>query len=59
MDLNQEGLHTSIAEETKIGAREDLQPNSIGASSEMTTGGPGNEPDGPPTSLGGTETEGH
>ena len=25
----------------------------------MTIGGPRNEPDGPPTSLGATETEGH
>ena len=42
-----------------IGAREDLQPDNLGASSEMTIGGPGNEPDDPPTSLGATETEGH
>ena len=61
MDLDQEGLDTSGAEETETGAREDLrlQPDNLGASSEMTIGGPGNEPDGPPTSLGATETEGH
>ena len=59
VDLDQEGLDTSSAEETEIGAREDFQPNNIGASSEMTIGGPRNEPDGPPTSLRATETEGH
>ena len=44
------------AEETETGAREDLrlQPENLGASSEMTIGGPRNEPDGPPTSLGAT-----
>ena len=61
VDLDQEGLDTSSAEETETGAREDLrlQPDNLGASSEMTIGGPRNEPDGPPTSLGATETEGH
>ena len=61
VDLDQEGLATSSAEETETGAREDLrlQPDNLGASSEMTIGGPRNEPDGPPTSLGATETEGH
>ena len=61
MDLDQEGLDTSSAEETETGAREDLrlQPDNLGASSEMTIAGPRNEPDGPPTSLGATETEGH
>ena len=61
MDLDQEGLDTSGAEETEIGAREDLclQPDNLGASSEMTIGGSHNEPDGPPASLGATETEGH
>ena len=54
VDLHQEGLDTSSAEETKTGAREDLrlQPDNLGASSEMTIGGPRNEP-------GATETEGH
>ena len=42
-----------------IGAREDLQPDNLGASSEMTMGRPHNEPNGPPTSLGATETKGH
>ena len=51
VDLDQEGLDTSSAEETEIGAREDLQPDNLGASSEMTIV--------PPTSLGATETEGH
>ena len=61
VDLDQEGLDTSGAEETEIGAREDLrlQPDNLGASSEMTIGGSHNEPDGPPASLGATETEGH
>ena len=61
VDLDQEGLDTSGAEETETGAREDLrlQPDNLGASSEMTIAGPRNEPDGPPTSLGATETEGH
>ena len=59
MDLEQEGLDTSSAEETEMGAREDLQPDNLGASSEMTIGRPRNEPNGPPTSLGATETEGH
>ena len=61
VDLDHEGLDTSSAEETETGAREDLrlQPDNLGASSEMTIGGPRNEPDGPPTSLGATETEGH
>ena len=36
-----------------------LQPDNLGASSEMTIDGPRNEPDGPPTFLGATETEGH
>ena len=44
VDLDQEGLDTS---------------DNLGASSEMTIGGPRNEQDGPPTSLGVTETEGH
>ena len=50
MDLDQEGLDTSSAEETETGATEDLrlQPDNLGASSEMTIGGPRNEPDGPP-----------
>ena len=52
MDLDQEGLDTSSAEETETEAREDLplQPENLGASSEMTIGGPHgprNEPDGP------------
>ena len=61
VDLDQEGLDTSSAEETETGAREDLrlQPDNLGASSEMRIGGPRNAPDGPPTSLGVTETEGH
>ena len=59
VDLDQEGLDTSSAEETEIGAREDLQPDNLGASSEMTIGGPRNEPDCPLTSLGATETGGH
>ena len=61
VDLDQEVLERSSAEETETGAREDLrlQPNNHGASSEMTIGGPRNEPDCPPTSLGATETEGH
>ena len=61
MDLDQEGLDTSSAEETEKGAREDLrlQPDNLSASSEMTIGGPRNGPDGPPTSLGATETERH
>ena len=61
VDLDQEGLDTSSAEETETGAREDLrlQPDNLGASSEMTISGPRNEPDGPPTSLGATETEGY
>ena len=49
-------LDTSSAEETKTGARE---PDNLGASSEMTICGPRNEPDGPPTSLGATESEAH
>ena len=54
MDLDQEGLDTSSAEETETGAREDLhlQPDNLGASSEMTICGPRNEP-------GVTEMEGH
>ena len=36
-----------------------LQPDNLGVSSEMTIGGPRNKPDGPPTSLGGTETARH
>ncbi|CAH3174254.1 unnamed protein product, partial [Porites evermanni] len=61
VDLDQEGVDTYSAEETETGAREDLrlQPDNLGASSEMTIGGPRNEPDGPPTSLGAKETEGH
>ena len=61
VDLDQQGLDTSRAEETEIGARGDLrlQPDNLGASSEMTIGGPRNEPDGPPTSLGAKETERH
>ena len=61
MDLDQEGLDASSAKETEIGAREDLrlQPDNLGASSEMRIGGPRNAPDGPPTSLGVTDTEGH
>ena len=61
VDLDQEGLDTSSAEETEIGAREDLrlQPDNLGASSEMTIGGLLNKPDGPPTSLRVTETGGH
>ena len=57
VDLDQEGLDTS----SETGARGDLrlQPDNLGASSEMTIGGPRNEPDGPPTSLGATETERH
>ena len=48
VDLDQEGLDTSSVEETEIGAREDLclQPDNLGASSEMTIGSPHNEPDG-------------
>ena len=59
VDLDQEGLDASRAEETET--REDLrlQPDNLGVSSEMTIGGPRNEPDGPPTSLGGTETARH
>ena len=40
VDLDQEGLDTSSAEETEIGAREDLrlQPDNLAASSEMTIG---------------------
>ena len=58
VDLDQEGLDTSNAEETETGAKEDLrlQPDNLGASSGMTIDGPRNEPDGPPTSLGATET---
>ena len=58
-DLDQEGLDASRAEETET--REDLrlQPYNLGVSSEMTIGGPRNEPDGPPISLGGTETARH
>ena len=61
MDLDQEGLDTSSVEETETGDREDLrlQPDNLGASSEMTMGGPRNEPGGPPTTLGATEMEGH
>ncbi|CAH3156096.1 unnamed protein product, partial [Porites lobata] len=61
VDLDQEGLDTSSVEETETGAREDLrlQPDNLGASSEMTIGGLLNKPDGPPTSLGATETGGH
>ena len=44
VDLDQEGLDTS---------------DNLGPSSEMTIGGPRNEQDGPPTSLGATETKGH
>ena len=59
MDLDQEGLDASRSEETET--REDLrlQPDNLGLSSEMTIGGPRNEPDGPQTSLGGTETARH
>ena len=59
VDLDQEGLDASRAEETET--REDLrlQPYNLGVSSEMTIGGPRNEPDGPPISLGGTETARH
>ena len=59
MDLDQEGLDASRAEEAET--REDfcLQPDNLGVSSEMTIGGPRNEPDGPPTSLGGTVTARH
>ena len=58
VDLDQ-GLDASRAEETET--REDLrlQPDNLGVSSEMTIGGPRNEPDGPTTSLGGTETARH
>ena len=56
VDLDQEGLDTSSAEETKTGVRE---PDNLDASSEMTICGPRNEPDGPPTSLGATESEAH
>ena len=58
VDLDQ-GLDASRAEETET--REDLrlQPDNLGISSEMTIGGPRNEPDGPTTSLGGTETARH
>ena len=58
VDLDQ-GLDASRPEETET--REDLrlQPDNLGVSSEMTIGGPRNEPDGPPTSLGGTETARH
>ena len=61
VDLDQEGLDTSSVKETETGAREDLrlQPDNLGASSEMTIGGLLNKPDGPPTSLGATETGGH
>ena len=61
MDLDQEGLYTFSAEETETGAREDLrlQPDNHRASSEMTIHSPRNEPDGPPTSLGVMEREGH
>ena len=61
MDLDQEGLYTFSAEETETGAREDLrsQPDNLRASSEMTIHSPCNEPDGPRTSLGVMETEGH
>ena len=61
VDLDQEGLDTSSVEETETGDREDLrlQPDNLGASSEMTMGGPRNEPGGPPTTLGATEMEGH
>ena len=54
VDLDQEGLDTSSAEETETGAREDLrlQPDNLGASTEMTIGGPRNVP-------GATETGGH
>ena len=61
MDLDQEGLDASRADETET--REDLrlEPDNLGVSREMTIGGPRNEPDGPPTSLnlGGTETARH
>ena len=58
VDLDQ-GLDASRPEETET--REDLrlQPDNLGVSSEMTIGGPRNEPGGPPTSLGGTETARH
>ena len=61
VDLDQESLDTSSVEETETGDREDLrlQPDNLGASSEMTMGGPRNEPGGPPTTLGATEMEGH
>ena len=55
VDLDREGLDTS----SETGAREDLrlQLDNLGTSSEMTIGGPRNEPDGPPTSLGAAEKE--
>ena len=61
MDLDQEGLDTPSAVETATGAREDLrlQPDNLGASSEMIIHCPRNEPDGPPTSLGATKTQGN
>ena len=40
-----------------IGAREDLQSDNLGASSEMTIGRPHNEPNGSPTSPEATETK--
>ena len=54
VDLDQEGLDTSSVEETEIGAREDLclQPDNLGASSEMTIDSPHNEPDGHQHPLG-------
>ena len=60
VDLDQEGLDTPSAVETETGAREDLrlQPDNLGASSEMIIHCPRNEPDGPPTSLGATKTQG-
>ena len=36
-----------------------MQPDNLGASSEVTIQSPRNKPDDPPTSLGETETEGH
>ena len=59
MELDQEGLDASRAEETETKEDLRLQPDNLGVSSEMTIGGPRNEPDGPPTSLGGTETARH
>lgn len=61
VDSDQESLDSFSAEETETGARKDLrlQPDNLGASSEMIIGGPRKKPDAPPTSLGATETERH